>query len=305
MTQVNASYGFLPIDTAATQSLAPPPRTKRRRWSATGSLKKTAKLEHSRARARKRCGRSPRTRARRRRCSSWHRKGFGVTCADPNGVRKGDLVVDFLGEMYPPCAWAAKQDAIKAAAQKLRGMKESGPPEFYNMQLERPAGDAEGFALLFVDAMHHNNYAARLSHSCDPNVEVSLRAIDGKYCINFYAKRDVKVGEELCYNYHSCTDSMKEVEAAFCRRSRRCRASYLAFVGEQSNNQVLTRCQRAGGAPRRGSLPRATASVRVVDFEKTHCCPRRRSRRWSRSGCVPVAVCSETSRIGSFGTSVP
>ena len=124
-------------------------------------------------------------------------------------------------------------------------MRESGPPEFYNMQLERPAGDAEGFALLFVDAMHHNNYAARLSHSCDPNVEVSLRAIDGKYCINFYAKRDVRPGEELCYNYHSCTDSMKEVEAAFCLcGARRCRASYLAFVGEQSNNHVLTRCHR-------------------------------------------------------------
>jgi hypothetical protein len=51
-------------------------------------------------------------------------------------------------------------------------MREQGPPEFYNMQLERPPGDAEGFGLLFVDAMHYNNYAARLSHSCDPNVEV-------------------------------------------------------------------------------------------------------------------------------------
>ena len=108
-------------------------------------------------------------------------------------------MVDFLGEMYPPWAWQAKQDAIKTV-QRIRGMRESGPPEFYNMQLERPAGDAEGFSILFVDAMHHNNYAARLSHSCDPNVEVSLKAIDGKYCINFYAKRDVKAGEELCYN---------------------------------------------------------------------------------------------------------
>jgi SET domain-containing protein len=38
---------------------------------------------------------------------------------------------------------------------------------------------------------------------------VSLKAVDGKYCINFYAKRDVAAGEELCYNYHSCTDVMK------------------------------------------------------------------------------------------------
>ena len=36
---------------------------------------------------------------------------------------------------------------------------------------------------------------------------------------------------------------MKEVEAAFCLCGARwCRASYLAFVGEQSNNHVLKRC---------------------------------------------------------------
>ena len=244
MTQVNASYGFLPIDTAATQSLALAAEDKASTLERDGLIEKDRETRaFARAGAKALWALAADARAAPE-MFVVHRKGFGVTCADPNGVRKGDLVVDFLGEMYPPWAWAAKQDAIKAA-QKLRGMKESGPPEFYNMQLERPAGDAEGFALLFVDAMHHNNYAARLSHSCDPNVEVSLRAIDGKYCINFYAKRDVKVGEELCYNYHSCTDSMKEVEAAFCLcGARRCRASYLAFVGEQSNNQVLTRCHR-------------------------------------------------------------
>ena len=92
-----------------------------------------------------------------------------------------------------------------------------------------------GFSILFVDAMHYNNYAARLSHSCDPNVEVSC-AIDGER-INFYAKKDVQPGE--LYNYHSCTDSMKEVEAAFCLcGAKRCRASYLAFVGKQGNNHV-------------------------------------------------------------------
>ena len=92
-------------------------------------------------------------------------------------------------------------------------------------------------------------------------MEVSLKAIEGKYCINFYAKRDVAPGEELCYNYHSCTDSMKEVEAAFCLCGRkRCRASYLAFVGEQSNNHVLRRChrlvERQGRRPVHGRMNR-------------------------------------------------
>ena len=236
MMQVNASYGPMAPDCAATQSLA---------LAAEDCAEKMERGRGARATASAKALWRLAAEARSApEMFAVHRKGFGVVCKDPAGVKAGDLVVDFLGEMYPPWAWMAKQDAIKTA-QKLRGMKECGPPEFYNMQLERPPGDAEGFSILFVDAMHYNNYAARLSHSCDPNVEVSLRAIDGKYCINFYAKKDVRPGEELCYNYHSCTDSMKEVEAAFCLcGAKRCRASYLAFVGEQGNNHVLRRCHR-------------------------------------------------------------
>ena len=107
-----------------------------------------------------------------------------------------------------------KQDAIKYA-QKAKGLKDIGAPEFYNMQMERPGGDENGFGLLFCDAMHYNNFAARMSHSCEPNVQVILTVVDGKYEIHFYATREIQKGEELCYNYHSCSDSMKEVEAAF------------------------------------------------------------------------------------------
>ena len=243
MMQVNASYGALPIDSACTFSLALAAEDLAQTLERDGIVGSLYDAHFSRAAAKALWALAHDARSAPE-MFAVHRKGFGVTCSDPGGIKKGDLVVDFLGEMYPPWAWMAKQDAIKTA-QKAKGQRESGPPEFYNMQLERPSGDAEGFALLFVDAMHHNNYSSRLSHSCDPNVEVSLRAIDGKYCINFYAKKHIKPGEELCYNYHSCTDNMKEVEAAFCLcGARLCRASYLAFVGEQSNSHVLTRCHR-------------------------------------------------------------
>ena len=258
MVQVNATYGPMPPELAATQNIA---------LAAEDLAEKLERLSdaHSCAVAKALWRLAAKARLTPD-MFAVHRKGFGVVCHPSNkrGIKAGELVVDFLGEMYPPWAWQAKQDAIKTV-QRIRGMRESGPPEFYNMQLERPAGDAEGFSILFVDAMHHNNYAARLSHSCDPNVEVSLKAIDGKYCINFYAKRDVKAGEELCYNYHSCTDSMKEVEAAFCLcGARGCRASYLAFVGEQGNSHVLKRCHRlverqaallAAGDAAAGSIP--------------------------------------------------
>ena len=229
LSQVNASYGAMTPDTLATQSLA------------VAAEDLAEKLE-----------RQPGARSLAYSKAMWklaaaatetpefyyvHRKGFGVVCNMP--IKKGEFVVDFLGEIYPPWAWAEKQDAIRSV-QKGRGLRDCGPPEFYNMQIERPGGDAEGYSVLFCDAMHENNYAGRISHSCDPNIEVNLKAIDGKYEIHFITTRDIMPGEELAYNYHSCTDSMKEVEQAFCLcGARMCRGSYLNFVGADHHSQVL------------------------------------------------------------------
>ena len=80
-------------------------------------------------------------------------------------------------------------------------------PEFYNIYLERPKvfslvqlymidsscslyfnkicimylliigclqGDADGYDLVVVDAMHKANYASRICHSCRPNCEAKL-----------------------------------------------------------------------------------------------------------------------------------
>ena len=229
LAQVNASYGAMTPDTLATQSLA---------LAAEDLAEQLERQPGSTALAHSKALWALSMEARQNpELYFVHRKGFGVTCKTP--IKKGEFLVDFLGEIYPPWAWAEKQDAIRQA-QKARGLRDRGPPEFYNMQIERPGGDAEGYSVLFCDAMHENNYAARLSHSCDPNVEVNLKAINGKYEIHFITTRDILPGEELAYNYHSCTDSMKEVEQAFCLcGARLCRGSYLSFVGENNHSQVL------------------------------------------------------------------
>ena len=229
LAQVNASYGAMTPDTLATQSLA---------LAAEDLAEHLERQPGSTAVAYSKALWALSMEARQNpELFVVHRKGFGVTCKTP--IKKGEFLVDFLGEIYPPWAWAEKQDAIRQA-QKARGLRDRGPPEFYNMQIERPGGDAEGYSVLFCDAMHENNYAARLSHSCDPNVEVNLKAIDGKYEIHFITTRDILPGEELAYNYHSCTDSMKEVEQAYCLcGARLCRGSYLSFVGEDNHSQVL------------------------------------------------------------------
>jgi len=230
LSQVNESYGKMTPDTLATQSLALAAEDLAEKLERKPQDPKSVAFSKALWKLASAARATPEY-------YLVHRKGFGVVCKKP--IKKGEFLIDFLGEIYPPWAWAEKQDAIRSV-QKTRGLNDKGPPEFYNMQIERPGGDAEGYSVLFCDAMHENNYAGRLSHTCEPNVDVNLKAINGKYEIHFITNRDIEPGEELAYNYHSCTDNMKEVEAAFCLcGARMCRGSYLNFVGEDNHSQVL------------------------------------------------------------------
>ncbi|XP_073222053.1 histone-lysine N-methyltransferase ATXR3-like isoform X3 [Cicer arietinum] len=96
-----------------------------------------------------------------------YRKGLGVVCNKEEGFSQDDFVVEFLGEVYPVWKWFEKQDGIRA----LQKDSKDPAPEFYNIYLERPKGDADGYDLVVVDAMHKANYASRICHSCRPNCE--------------------------------------------------------------------------------------------------------------------------------------
>ncbi|KAL0354145.1 UNVERIFIED_CONTAM: Histone-lysine N-methyltransferase ATXR3, partial [Sesamum angustifolium] len=99
-----------------------------------------------------------------------YRKGLGVVCNKEGGFSEDDFVVEFLGEVYPTWKWFEKQDGIRA----LQKNNNDPAPEFYNIYLERPKGDADGYDLVVVDAMHKANYASRICHSCRPNCEAKV-----------------------------------------------------------------------------------------------------------------------------------
>lgn len=100
-------------------------------------------------------------------------------------------------QVYPAWKWFEKQDGIRS----LQKHSEDPAPEFYNIYLERPKvslgylylyliviipinnlpdcaffwqGDADGYDLVVIDAMHKANYASRICHSCSPNCEAKL-----------------------------------------------------------------------------------------------------------------------------------
>lgn len=165
-----------------------------------------------------------------------YRKGLGVVCNKEDGFGQDDFVVEFLGEVYPVWKWFEKQDGIRL----LQKNSKDPAPEFYNIYLERPKGDADGYDLVVVDAMHKANYASRICHSCHPNCEAKVTAVDGHYQIGIYTLREIQYGEEITFDYNSVTESKEEYEASVCLcGSQVCRGSYLNLTGEGAFLKVL------------------------------------------------------------------
>ncbi|CAK9161370.1 unnamed protein product [Ilex paraguariensis] len=170
-----------------------------------------------------------------------YRKGLGVVCNKERGFGEDDFVVEFLGEVYPAWKWFEKQDGIRS----LQKNNKDPAPEFYNIYLERPKGDADGYDLVVVDAMHKANYASRICHSCRPNCEAKVTAVDGQYQIGIYSVRPIGYGEEITFDYNSVTESKEEYEASVCLcGSQVCRGSYLNLTGEGAFQKVLKECHR-------------------------------------------------------------
>ncbi|KAK7402013.1 hypothetical protein VNO78_13946 [Psophocarpus tetragonolobus] len=165
-----------------------------------------------------------------------YRKGLGVVCNKEEGFAEDDFVVEFLGEVYPVWKWFEKQDGIRS----LQKDSKDPAPEFYNIYLERPKGDADGYDLVVVDAMHMANYASRICHSCRPNCEAKVTAVDGQYQIGIYSVRKIQHGDEITFDYNSVTESKEEYEASVCLcGSQVCRGSYLNLTGEGAFQKVL------------------------------------------------------------------
>lgn len=80
---------------------------------------------------------------------------------------------------------------------------------------------------IVIDATRHGNSARWINHSCAPNCEVE----DENDRIFIEARRDIRPGEELSYDYNlqlgePHTKSAKRAHACFCG-SRRCRGTML------------------------------------------------------------------------------
>ena len=167
-----------------------------------------------------------------------HPKGTGVICANPKGIPRNSLIVEYFGQLYTPSKWYEKQDLIKGITNQLKKKEGASDtlPDFYNIMLERHHDDPDGYDILIVDPIYYGSYGSRLSHSCTPNCGTVTMVAEGKYSIGMYALNDIKYLDELTFDYNSITESKEEHLNAVCLcASSLCRSFYLAHAQNSSN----------------------------------------------------------------------
>ncbi|KAG7364262.1 SET methyltransferase domain containing protein [Nitzschia inconspicua] len=97
-------------------------------------------------------------------------------------VREGDMIVEYRGVVI----------GNAMAEKREKEYHEAKLGSDYMFRIDE---------LSVCDATKQGNVARFINASCDPNCYTKIISLDGMKRIVIYAKRDIKAGEELCYDY--------------------------------------------------------------------------------------------------------
>lgn len=137
--------------------------------------------------------------------------GKGVFTARP--IKKGDAVIEYKGERI---SWKL--------AEKRHPHDPKDPNHTFYFSLE------DGRV---IDAKYGGNAARWINHSCKPNCETREGLFNGEPRVFVYAKRALKLGEELFYDYSldiegKVTKQMKKDYECRCG-AKKCRGTMLSL----------------------------------------------------------------------------
>ena len=136
--------------------------------------------------------------------------GKGVFVAKP--IKKGTPIIEYKGKRI---SWKE--------AERIHPHDPKQPNHTFYFSLD------DGRV---IDANQGGNAARWINHSCKPNCETEEELYAGKARVFILAKRDLKVGQELFYDYSldvegRITKAMKRDYACRCG-AKKCRGSMLA-----------------------------------------------------------------------------
>ena len=114
---------------------------------------------------------------------------YGLVLMEP--ADPGDLILEYVGEL------------VRASLANIREWK-------YEREYK---GDGIASSYLFrldgimvIDATHQGNLARFINHSCDPNCVAKTISLNGSKRIVMYAKKPIRPGEEITYDYKFPTE---------------------------------------------------------------------------------------------------
>lgn len=160
------------------------------------------------------CGNRQLGRRQFARCKPKREKGKGWGLVSIDGVKKGQLVQEYAGEIIDEKTKRERLDAW--------GVEHPNDPNFYIMSLEN------GW---YIDARVKGNLSRFINHSCGPNCHLVPLNVNGHFRVAIIAIKNINPGEFLCYDYHFDTmDKDKFVcrcGAANCRGTMKGGANHI------------------------------------------------------------------------------
>ena len=165
-----------------------------------------------------------------------HTEGRGWGLSAGQAIRKGQFVIQYLGEVY----------SIDSEIGSSKLEKYKSNPCTYLMSTSHNE---------VIDPARKGNMARFINHSCDPNCETQKWNVLGEVCVGIFAKKNISEDEELTFDYR--LDTHKTTLTRCLCGSGNCR-QYLGLIPtnfssaedwiKRLDNMKCTKCKKTSGA---------------------------------------------------------
>ena len=175
-------------------------------------------------------------------------KGIGVK-SNQVLIKKGDFITEYVGEVI-----SVEKFENRASRTYQKSL------HHYCMNL----GERK-----IIDATWMGNIGRFINHSCDPNACTETWLVDGRLRVGIFAIRDIKMGEEITYNYHFTIYDETEQQTCKCG-AKTC----TGFIGKKQSDsssgseeetktmpRVAKRSKKSSPSPKRKKIEKTSSPL--------------------------------------------
>uniref|UniRef100_T2MHJ6 Probable histone-lysine N-methyltransferase NSD2 n=1 Tax=Hydra vulgaris TaxID=6087 RepID=T2MHJ6_HYDVU len=118
-----------------------------------------------------------------KKCHPFKCEGRGWGLMADTDIKQGEFVIEYVGELIDE----------ETCHRRVREYHEKDIFDYYFLTIDKDN---------IIDAYPKGNMSRFMNHSCNPNCETQKWTVNGEIRVALFATRDIKMGEELCFNYN-------------------------------------------------------------------------------------------------------